>query len=57
MPGKSDNETIFVRDDGKLWAHAWSSSACEWHTLGEVTAGPSDNTVEAPKKVRCMLAS
>lgn len=52
MPGKADNETIIVREEGTLWAYAWSTAACEWSKLGEVTNGPPTDTVEAPKKVR-----
>ena len=52
MPGTSDNQTIFVRKDGKIYAYAWGASACEWQTLGEVVGKNAGDNMEKPKIVR-----
>lgn len=49
-PGAKDNDTVFVRKDGKVMAYVWSADDIQWSVLGEVTEGPGDN-VNVAKKV------
>jgi hypothetical protein len=49
-PGAKDNDTVFVRKDGKVMAYVWSADDIQWSVLGEVTDGPEDN-VNVAKKV------
>lgn len=53
-PGAKDNDTMFVRKDGKVMAYVWSADDMQWSMLGEVTEGPGDN-VNVAKKVRSPL--
>lgn len=50
-PGAKDNDTVFVRKNGKVMAYVWSASDMQWSVLGEVTEGPGDN-INVAKKVR-----
>ena len=54
MPGQKNNEQLFVRKGGSVWAYVWNAETCEWDTLGEVTGGPSGDTMETPKHVRSL---